>query len=82
MANMFDIRGWPAKVARLTVVALTLTGVVTLVAGSRFSGVPRFGTSGSSTTMFIGTADGCGRWVFSASNTTPTLTPVASTTCQ
>lgn len=41
----------------------------------------QFGLRNTSTVMYIGTADGCGRWTFATSNTSPTLTPVPVANC-
>ena len=42
----------------------------------------KLGRSGSSTTLYVGTADGCGRLVITTSTTWPTaMTPVATSTC-
>lgn len=40
-----------------------------------------FGSKNVASKMYVGTTDGCGVWTFSASNTTPTLTPTSTANC-
>lgn len=44
-------------------------------------GNSKLGTRNTNTIQYVGTGDGCGAWTFTASNTSPTLTPTSTSNC-
>lgn len=55
--------------------SLTVTGDLSAASDAQL------GTNSTITYIYVGTADGCGAWTFSASGTTPTLTPTSTSFC-
>ena len=71
-----------ANSGTVTAADVAVTDDLTVTDDASVAGnVIQLGSDDVTTYIYVGTTDGCGAWIFSASGTTPTLTATSSAFC-